>query len=144
MDFFATAWGIMPSKACSAIAGAELAICTQSWWLRRIHRGCTPAQVPSYFPADGAVHITQGNSMMGLDKKLGGGYGRDPHYEQASAAPQHYAQPELLHPQHQEAPQQPPPAPHTAHPGHPPLPPGARRTYRGRQLELAQVHEWCR
>ena len=98
------------------------------------------AQVPSYFPADGAVHITQGNHLMGLDKKLGGSYGRDPHYEQASAAPQqHYAQPELLHPQHQEAQQHQQPAPHAAHPGHPPLPPGARRTYRGRQLELAQV-----
>ena len=36
------------------------------------------AQVPSYFPADGAVHITQGNHLMGLDKKLGGSYGRDP------------------------------------------------------------------
>ena len=73
---------------------------------------------------------------MGLEKaKAPGNYGRDTHYEQASAAPQHYAQPELMHPQHHQD-QHPP---NSGHPGHPPLPPGARRTYRGRQLDLAQV-----
>ena len=93
------------------------------------------AQVPPYFSADGSVHITQGVNMLGVEKAKVP-FGRDNHFEQASSAPQHYAQPELMHPQHQENHQVPP---HSAHLGHPPLPPGARHTYRGRQVELAQV-----
>ncbi|CAL5224566.1 g7271 [Coccomyxa viridis] len=93
-------------------------------------------QVPPYFPSDASVHITQGNSLMGIEKaKAPGISGRNTHFEQASAAPQHYAQPELMHPQHQED-QHPP---NGGHSGHPPLPPGAaRRTYRGRHVDLAQ------
>ena len=95
-------------------------------------------QVPPYFPSDASVHITQGNSLMGIEKaKAPGSSGRNAHFEQASAAPQNYAQPELMHPQHQE--DQHPPISGLS--GHPPLPPGAaRRTYRGRHVDLAQVH----
>jgi len=94
-------------------------------------------QVPPYFPSDASVHITQGNHLMGIEKaKMPMNYSRETHFEQASTAPQHYAQPELMHPQHHLEEHHPP---HSAHPGHPPLPPGARRTYRGRQVELAQV-----